>query len=256
MLQNNRWAIFLDIEGFSHFKTDNEFYRSVETILSTIYLIGSKVYNESPERLFVHHIGGDGFLIVSDFAEKDLSRPIAITTILMRSLVLNGFVGKAGISVGDFADISGCWPRFSKLVENDLPKLKCDFGEYVDPAFNDRTRISIGEGLLFPISVMGKALINSYKTQASGQKGPNLIVDSSLKEMIPKDFPIITESESQVIIDWLHIENEELNKIASGINDESLLDLEQVSKNLDYYIQHKSEGVSEEWLENAKAFLK
>ena len=91
MLQNNRRAIFIDIEGFSHFKTDNEFYRSVETILSTIYLIGSKVYNKSPERLFVHHIGGDGFLIVSDFAEKDLSRPIAITTILLRSLVLNGF---------------------------------------------------------------------------------------------------------------------------------------------------------------------
>ena len=170
MTQNNRWAIFIDIEGFSFFENVIDFYRSVETILITLYLIGSKVYKETPERLFAHHIGGDGFLIISEFAEKNLSRPIAITTILLRSLVLNGFVGKAGISVGDFADISGCWSEFYKLIENDLPKLKGDFGEYVDPAFKDRTRISIGEGLLLPISVMGGALINSYKTQAKRAK--------------------------------------------------------------------------------------
>ena len=70
-----RWAIFFDIEGFAHFD-ESKMYSSFDLLISTIYKIATKVYPNSPERLFVHHIGGDSIIIVSDFSENDLSRPI------------------------------------------------------------------------------------------------------------------------------------------------------------------------------------
>ena len=249
MSDSNRWAIFIDIEGFSCFKSESDFNRSVETILCDLYLIGSKIYRESPERLFAHQMGGDGFVIVSEFAEKDLSHPISIAIILLRSLVLHGFIGKAGISVGNFANVSGCWSSFYKLVEEDLPKRKV-LGDWY-PIEYDHSRIDLGYGILTTIPVMGFALINSYKAQTKGPKGPNLIIDGSLKEMIPDKFPIVSEIAEHILIDWLRAEHDEINKIATGIGYNKLLDVELVTKNFLKYLENKTDGVSDEWSENA-----
>lgn len=66
-----RWAIYIDIEGTSKIYKHNEvqFFASVNALLDGICRIGSQVYPESPNRLFVHQAGGDGFFIISEFAQ-------------------------------------------------------------------------------------------------------------------------------------------------------------------------------------------
>lgn len=75
------WAIYIDIEGFSKIFVKISPVRAISLLgklMSSIYLIGDKIYPNDSERLFAHQFG-DGFLIVSDFPEKNLERPIAIS---------------------------------------------------------------------------------------------------------------------------------------------------------------------------------
>jgi len=196
-IDNGRWSIFVDIEGFSYF-SESDIYRSFQVLLETIYPIGKNVFPDLPNRLFVHQIGGDGLLIVSELPEKDLSRPISIAVILLRALVHNGFLGKVGISIGDFADISSCWPNFYKLVEADTPKIENELGIFPESYY--RKTISLGRGILTLFPVIGTCLINSYKTKDNGPKGPNLIIDGKLKYKIPSLFHIYYDKNQNMLM--------------------------------------------------------
>ena len=123
------------------------------------------------------------------------------------------------------------------------------------PENYDHNRIHIGWGLLTLIPVMGYALVNSYKTQSKGPKGPNLKVDASLKDMIPENILSISESDKFIQIDWIRAEHDEISKIAIGMGNEDLLNLYKVAESFKHYLEHKSEGVSKEWMENAKSML-
>lgn len=253
MSLNNRWAIFIDIEGFSHFQDEKDFYLSIDNLLCNLYLIGSKVYPNEPDRLFIHQMGGDGFLIVSSFPEKDLSRPIAIASILLRSIILNGYIGKAGISVGNFADISGCWPKYYELIEKDLPKQEV-LGDWYPIEYN-RNRIFIGEGIITTISLMGYALLKSYKTQSKGPKGPLLIIDGTLKDMIPEEM-IMKNSKDFILVNWIQLENKQISHIAEGLNRKELIDIKLISEKYSEYLKSKSDVVSDIWMSNAKELLR
>ena len=251
---NQRWAIFIDIEGFSYFQSDMERYHSVDTLLCGLYLIGNKVFIETSERLFVHHIGGDGFLIVSDHPEEDLSRAISIATVLLRYLLLDGFVGKAAISTGDWADISSCWPGFCKLIEKDSPKKVTEMGTFTKPAFHNGSAFSLGDGTLRSFTVMGTALINTYHL-LNKAKGPVLIIDPNLKCMIPEGFKIVKNNDKCILLSWIDLNNDLISTIANSIENKDLLDLDTIRERLENYIKYKSEGVSEDWVKNAKLLL-
>lgn len=81
-LSKDRWAIFIDLEGFrALYDKENLVLLSLGELMAGIYHVGCKCFPESPDRLFAHQLG-DGFVIVSDFHEESLDRPIAIAMVL------------------------------------------------------------------------------------------------------------------------------------------------------------------------------
>ena len=87
-----RWSVFIDIEGFSSiFKANSARALGLLAWLTRgLYLIAAHHPRKGEERLCVHQMG-DGFVVVSDYPEPDLSRPISIAISLMQYLL--GFQG-------------------------------------------------------------------------------------------------------------------------------------------------------------------
>src|SRR5688572_6159807 len=102
-----RWAIYIDIEGSSRIYAHDEaqFFASVNALLDGICRIGSQVCPETPNRLFVHQTGGDGFVIISEFAQRSPEIPIATAVVLMQTVLVSGGIAKSGIAQGGFGDI-------------------------------------------------------------------------------------------------------------------------------------------------------
>ena len=244
-----RWAIYFDIEGFTHFK-ESKMYSSFDLLISTIYKIATKVYPTSPKRLFVHHIGGDSIIIVSDFSEKDLSRPISIAIVLQRILITNNYIGKAGISIGDFADISSCWTKFYNLVEEDLTNKHIVLGSFQEKY--NRNKINLGEGLITLKPTLGTSLINSYKAQSKGPSGPNIIIPFELNERIPSEYSTYKLENNYSLINWIDASSEQIDLICNKIEEPKLLDIGYIQKNFKEYLECLSEGASEQWITNAK----
>jgi hypothetical protein len=107
----DRWSVFIDIEGFSPiFKANSSRALWLLAWLTRgLYLIAVHHPPKDEERLFVHQMG-DGFVVVSDYSEPDLSRPVSIAISLMQYLLGFQGVARAGVSAGGFADVRGCLP--------------------------------------------------------------------------------------------------------------------------------------------------
>lgn len=187
---NDRWAISIDIEGFSkHYEYDEArktyAIRALGELMNSVFLVGSRVFPGTPERnyaerLFAHQYG-DGFLVGSDSPEADASRAIAIAVAIMRHMTMKGYVTKAAISTGDLSDIRGCYPSPMRDVQYD--------------------RLELGMGLMTIISVMGTALTKAHKLAAT-RKGAVLILDKQLVEIgLPAGTK--TRDPSSNCIDWV-----------------------------------------------------
>ena len=71
-----RWAINIDLEGFGNlYDKEDLVLLSLCELMEGIFRIGTQYYPEPPDRIFAHQIG-DGFIIVSDFPEDTLDRPV------------------------------------------------------------------------------------------------------------------------------------------------------------------------------------
>ena len=231
-----RWSVCIDIEGFSviYGKKKTQALSILGQLLNDLYLIGTRVFPRSPERLFIHQIG-DGFLVLSDFPETDLSRPIAIGVALMQSILLKGGVARTSISDGEFADVLGYYP--------DAVRRNTGPGGV----------LNIGEGLMTIFQLMGDALINSYKLASKAPMGPCLFVETRLKQYVPMEGIVLLREEETVLeIDWIHSEPSLLSGILKGIDVEvsSVKDLE---KAMAAYIQGNE--LPEEWRKNASKLL-
>jgi len=184
----NRWGIFLDVEGVSKIYPSDagRFYNAFNELLSAVCLIGNLAYPEKPYRLFAHQVGGDGLIIVSEFAEGKPEVPISISVLLMQVLLVNNAVAKAGISEGDdFGDVVSCYPSLQSC-----------------PCAGDRI-FRLGRGLLTIFPVMGTVLINAHRF-AQEPRGCRLAVDKALLDTTPSGV-IVTHSDSDlVIVDWVH----------------------------------------------------
>jgi hypothetical protein len=187
---DGRWGISIDVEGFSKNYEYSEERKTFATLalaelMQAIINIGRVCYpgnlNENfSDRLFVHQFG-DGFIICSDFPEKDASRAISIATALMRHMVLKGFATKAAISSGDMSDIKGCYPKPVRETQDE--------------------RVDLGMGLMTVISVMGTALTKAHKLSCT-HKGAVLILDKNLAGLgLPEG--IVIKSGSKCI-DWIN----------------------------------------------------
>lgn len=230
-----RWAINIDLEGFGHlYDKEDLVLLSLGELMEGIYRIGVQCYPESPDRIFVHQLG-DGFIIVSDFPEDSLERPVAIALSLLRHVAHSGRYAKATIADGEFADILSCYPS-----------------SVINAAGPDK-RVRLGRGIMTLFPVMGTALIRAISVAKKCPSVPLLAVAIENRERIP-DGLIVHEVSSLgiILVDWIHSEN----KLAKDIAIKSHLnwpDTSIVSTQLKEYCQ--TQQVKEEWKTSARDFL-
>lgn len=227
----NRWSLFIDIDGFSKIYSKDMVYavKPLNALMQCIYYIGEKCCPETPYRLFVHQIG-DGFIIVSEFAERCPEFPLAIGIFLMRSILSAGGIGKCAISQGEFADIQGCYP------------------EVIRKNADNSGNLFIGRGTMRIFPVMGTALINAYRLSKS-ESGALLIVDKELPGSFPDSIFITKTFNNYYIIDWVHSYIKEIEEIEekTGIKHPESLVLE---KRLNKYIELNKSVLPCKWLKN------
>ena len=228
----NRLALFIDVEGTSKIYSEGEvrFHSAFDQLLRSVCAVGAKGFPEPPLRLFVHQVGGDGLVIVSEFEEAEPERFISIAVILMQVLLVNGLVGKAGISAGTFGDIRGC---MSSLREVE--------------AVGDTT-YRLGAGLLTTLNVMGTALINSHRFATLPPRGGRLAVDPALLVNKPVDV-VISSFGGPVVVDWIHTKTAGMELIIqkTGL---SLPPSSELEKRLIAYVGETGSLAASDWGQN------
>ncbi len=228
---SERWCIYIDILGFSEFWEDerSKALNSLGCLMSAIHRIGTEVYPNEPERLFVHQMG-DGFAIVSDFGEASLERPIAIAIALMRCVATTGVFAAAAIAEGDFADISGCYP------------------EEVRDSSNDEV-VKLGDGLMTLSSVMGTAFIRAHHLGKAAPSGPFLTVSKCNRGRVPDGLPVRETKSKKGIpllsIDWIRSESPLLTDILKNADIKSLSPDEIIRRIQEYCEQYPH--IREKW---------
>jgi hypothetical protein len=227
----DRWALYLDIQGFSRMYRCNRprALRPLCAVMKAIYYIGTRVCAESPNGLFAHQVG-DGFIIVSEFAERSPGLPVAIGTFLLRCALLAGGIGKCGISQGEFADIQSCYP------------------DVIRDNVDDSGMVPLGDGLMTVFPVMGTAFVESYSL-TKGRPGSLLIVDSGLA-VAPPAGAVVTETAcGHYIVDWVHTAMPEIAELESktGIPHGSAGYLEHL---LRAYVHSHRAALPADWVDN------
>lgn len=201
MGSNERWGIWVDVEGFSKLWSAGDLaLHGLRRLTSLIFDIGRKCYPREPDRLFAHQVG-DGFYIASDFHEASLDRCAAIAAVLMRGMLEAGCVARASIAEGDLADYSGCRPRAVQ----------------VEAARNGETDlVALGDGLMTLQAIMGQGLINAVTLdKVSDTKGSLVCISAEQARRLSSGFVTraLNEPGTIVAIDWIHSVSPRIDEI-------------------------------------------
>lgn len=205
-----------------------QFFTVVDALMEAICRIGSLLCPETPNRLFVHQTGGDGFVIVSEFAQRSPEMPIAIAVVLMQTVLTAGGVAKSGISEGQFADVQNCFPSLQRHPPD------------------EHGRRRLGRGILTTFPVMGTALINSHRLATRKPRGARLAVDRAMLRQIPAGVVVSHEDRDLLVVDWVHTAFRETEEIASktGVQLPSPAKLRDM---LQAYVANIGEGADADW---------
>ena len=195
---DDRWAIYIDIEGFSAlYPEGSDALWALNKLMLAIHRIGKNVFPEPPDRLFAHQLG-DGFLIASDFHEENLDRAVSIAILLMKFITSFGVFARGTIAEGGLSGITGC---YSDEVMNECDK-------------DGWSTSRMGAGLMTIFPVMGTALINAVGIDKRSPKGPLLTMPSSYKDRLSSIFIVSDIPETELVaIDWVHTDYDRLTEI-------------------------------------------
>jgi len=238
-ITDDRWAIYIDIQGFSHFweRDKNKALCGLNHMMEAIVRIGEKVCSVEGDRFFAHHIG-DGFFVISEFHENKLERAITIAVALMKYISKSGIFAKAAIAEGDNADITSCYPK-----------------DIQDSLNDDGCSISLGAGVMTIFPVMGTALVRAHELAKNSPQGPMLTIKASEKERIPKHIKVRCIKENCVkllMVDWVHMKSELLEEIQN----KACLPMttsKKIEKRLVQYCN--TNCLSKDWIDNVSKFL-
>jgi hypothetical protein len=149
----------------------------------------------------------------------------------MRHMAIKGFCTKAAISIGDMADINGCYPDSVR--------------------FSDHGILPLGAGLMTTIPVMGTALTKAYKL-SSRVSGNVLVVDKLAFEYIP-DFLVASCNDECFFIDWRSNEHD----LARTISEKSGLEFGDRNHLLDLFEQYieREPKPPEKWIKGSRASI-
>lgn len=225
-----RWAIYIDVEGSSRVYATHEaqFFTCVDALLDGICRIGAQVCPETPDRLYAHQTGGDGFVIVSEFAQRSSGMPLAIAVILMQKVLAAGGVAKSGISQGTFSNVQSC-----------LPALQ-------DYPADEHGRRRLGRGILTVFPFMGVALINSHRLATRWPRGARLAVDRAMIGQIPTGLVVTHEDGDLIVVDWVHTRLPEIDEIVSKTK-LLLPSPGELQQKLTAYVAKIGNAVDEDW---------
>jgi hypothetical protein len=233
------WSIWIDIEGFSKLWSKGDAgLNGMNSLITAIHAIGTNCFPDQFSRIFAHQFG-DGFVIVSTFREEKLDRCAAAAISLMRYVSESGCMARAAIAEGQFADISGCWP---KHIRDELSRSDRDNG------------IHIGMGLMTLIPVMGTALINANKLdKANTLRGSVLTLESCNLARLTGGFKFerVPCKPDLAIIDWVNSNHPFITEIGSnsGLH---IPDSAKTASNLNRYIEDiKAHPELSDWSENS-----
>ena len=231
----NRWAIYIDIQGFGTlWDKGDEAILALGELMRAIFRIGKICFPNSPDRLFAHQFG-DGFIIVSDFEEEKLERCVTIAIALLRHVSSTDCFAKASIVEGAMMDIKGLYP-----------------GEVMD-TLDSNSHIDLGNGLMTITPVMGGALIQGVKLDKKSPKGPLLVIEKEKFDRLPQGVFISDAGEDVVSINWITYESILLSKIQREANlwSPSKTDIKKLL--LQYCKKH--ENLPEVWVKNVNKYL-
>lgn len=230
-----RWAIYIDIQGFSAlWEKEDAVLLSLGELMLAIVRIGRNCYPNSPDRIFAHQFG-DGFLIISDFPEENLERCVNIAIALLRHVASSGRFAKAFIIEGQMTDIKNCYPtEVLNYLESDLT-------------------VSLSMGLMTIVPVMGTALIRGASLEKNSPSGPLLIIETSKIKRVPKELVLINTSDERVTsIDWVHFNSELLSKIQNQAKLQVPNEL-KIEESLRKYC--KEHSLKDDWTQNVYRYL-
>ncbi len=235
---DNRWVIYIDIEGFSAlYPVGNEALWALNRMALAIHRIGKIVFPEPPDRLFAYQLG-DGFIIVSDFHESNLDRPVLLATLLMKYMANFGVFASAAITEGGLSGITGFYPE--EVINDCIEGNPCI--------------VSMGTGLMTLFPVMGTSLINAVAINKKAPKGPLFVIPIEFADRLSSPFGIMQiTGEEFVAIDWVHAKSHSMTEIANKVQ----LDLPQpkeIETMLKRYIS--TQNLPAEWEINCVKFLK
>jgi hypothetical protein len=184
---SDRWSIYIDIEGFGVlYDRETTVLEALGDLMEGIHAIGTRVYPESPDRLFAYQTG-DGFIVVSEFGASSLEMPISIAIALLRHVAARGRFAKASLGEGELADIWGCYPRS------------------IREARHPDDSVSLGSGFMTIFPVMGTALIDAVGVAKRSPSGCLLTLESGKRSRLPAECVIREVEGGEVVsIDWIH----------------------------------------------------
>ncbi len=225
-----RWAVYIDLEGSSKIYAGDEvqFFTSVDALMDCICRIGSLVCPETPNRLFVHQTGGDGFVIVSEFAQRSPEMPIAIGVVLMQTVLAAGAIAKAGISQGAFGDVSGCFTTLRRYPEDQDGQRR------------------LGRGVMTVFPVMGTALINAHRLATRSPRGARLAVDSAMVTQKPDGVVVSHIEKDLIVVDWVHTRTSVIDEIVAK-TDIHLPSAAELQERLVAYVAKAADTTDEDW---------
>lgn len=231
-------ALYIDIEGFG-LKFENGGKKSFIDLTNDLHSLGQNIFSY----LSIIQFGGDGFLIKENLSyENKISRFIDLSVALLQIITLRGGTGRVQISNGYMSDISG-------LYSNEIQK---------EIQSNNQNILGGNNYNIMLINpVIGTSIINCYKLK--GPKGPLLLVDNNLKEMLETEkiaFETLSYGKCtkyEVLnINWLKSKNENTELILNHFNFKSI-DVEEALTN---YIETNALGLTNEWRSSALNLLK
>lgn len=228
-MSTKRWAIYIDIEGFSviYPSDDVKALLPLNAVMEGIYRIGTTACARSPNRLFVHQTG-DGFAIISDFGLGAPNLPVAISIVLLRLAVVGGGLAKVGISEGEFADIQGCYP------------------EIISQHSDSHGSLRLGEGFMRIFPVMGTALISAHRV-ANAASGSLLLLDPAMAAGLGPGVRCTQRKAAFVAVDWVHTSMPEIDHLVAA-SKLSLPDSAAIERFIRQYIRGAAPPLKPLWV--------
>ena len=231
----NRWAIYIDIQGFGAlWDKEDKAILALGELMRAIYRIGKICFPNFPDRLFAHQFG-DGFIIVSDFEEETLERCVTIAIALLRHVSSTDCFAKAVIVEGAMMDIKGLYP--DEVMDN----------------LNSNSLVDLGAGLMTIVPVMGTALIRGVKLDKNPPKGPLLIIEKEKIDRLPQGLSTSDAGEEVVSINWITYQSDLLSDIQRRANLKTPSHIEMEESLLRYC--KENEKNLEEWVKNVHKYL-